>query len=202
MKNKTAVPVSLARGLFERPEKNVPCGKKTFMKDAFLIIGHGGSGTSLMRGLVNAHSRVDCAFEAWGDWKAEAKKTKLLWGNKQPLERFWSQQWGHAEIKNLIDDFLIIWIVRRYKKWKKNQVKAYAEANWQKGRQLYWAMRNTHPERIIEISFEDLLLRPESELRRVCAFLHIRYERGMLLNGLNDTGHRSYNYGEILTAKV
>jgi hypothetical protein len=175
------------------------------MKNNFLIIGHGGSGTSLVRGLLNAHSRINCGFELWGDWEAEAKKAKkakLIWGNKQPLERFWSQQWEHKQIKNLIDNFLIIWIVRRYAKWKKNQTVAYAEANWEKGRKIYWDMRNREPDRIIEVSFEDLLLRPHAELRRICAFLHIRYERKMMQDGLNDTGHRQYNYGEIKLDRV
>ena len=168
----------------------------------FLIIGHGGSGTSLLRGLLNAHSKIQCGFELWGDWKQDAAKCKLIWGNKQPLERFWSDKWEHDEIKEIIEYFKVIWIVRRYPKWKKNQKNAYAETQWQKGRALYWAMRNSKPTDIIEISFEDLLLRPEAELRRVCTFLHIRYERAMLREGVNDTGHKMYNYGQIILDKV
>ena len=173
------------------------------MGKSFLILGHGGSGTSLLRGLVNAHSRIECGFELFGDWQAAAKECKpLIWGNKQPLEKLWSHNWQDKDIRQLIDHFKIIWIVRRYGKWKKNQKRAYAETNWQKGRALYWAMRNHKPTGIMEVSFEDLLLRPEPELRRVCAFLHIRYERRMLRDGVNDTGHNSYNYGQILLEKI
>ena len=63
-------------------------------------------------------------------------------------------------------------------------------------------MRNAYPEKIIEVSFEDLLLRPEPELRRVCAFLHLRYERRMLREGVNNTGHRLYDYGKIMLDRI
>jgi len=175
------------------------------MKNDFFILGHGGSGTSLLRGLLNAHSRIECGFEIWGDiekWCASARAQQLIWGNKIPLEQFWSHKWQHSDIKKLIKHFKIIWIVRRYNKWKKRQIQAYAIENWQKSRKLYWAMRNADPQGIIEVSFEDLLLRPESELRRVCAFLHIRYERRMLRDGVKDTGHKMYNYGQIITDKI
>ena len=175
------------------------------MGNSFFILGHGGSGTSLLRGLLNAHSRIHCCFEVWGDietWSASAKACKLIWGNKIPLEQIWGHKWQHSDIKELIKHFKIIWIVRRYAKWKKNQNEVYASANWEKSRRLYWAMRNADPEKIIEISFEDLLLRPEAELRRVCAFLHIRYERRMLRDGVKDTGHNQYNYGKIMLDRI
>ena len=175
------------------------------MKNNFFILGHSGSGTSLLRGLLNAHSRIECGFEIWGgieSWTKSAKDCKQIWGNKQPLQKMWSHGMQHADIKELIDHFLIIWIVRRYDKWKKNQKAAYAIENWEKGRKLYWAIRNHKPSGIMEISFEDLLLRPEPELRRVCAFLHIRYERRMLREGVNDTGHKQYNYGQIMLDRI
>jgi hypothetical protein len=181
------------------------------MKLDFFIIGNGGSGTSLMRGLLNAHSRIDCAFELWGTnaiedqldyWVTKAAEHKDIWGDKLPLEQFWSRKWQHKDIKKLINHFQIIWIVRRFGKWKKQQALDVAEKNWRKSRALYWSMRNHAPTKIIEVSFEDLLLRPEVELKRVCAFLKIRFERKMLNDGLKDTGHRMFNYGEIKTAKI
>lgn len=169
----------------------------------FLVIGHGGSGTSLMRGLLNAHSEITCGFELWGDWQKEAEKCETpIWGNKQPLERFWGAKWEHDGLVELIDDWLIVWMVRRFEKWIKKQGRSKAETGWVKGRAVYWGMRNRRPERIIEVSFEDLLLRTESELRRVCDFLHVAYEPEMVSVGVSDTGHKSFNYGKILTEKV
>lgn len=173
------------------------------MASNFLIIGNGGSGTSLLRGFLNSHSKVECCFEHWGDWQDQASKCKYeVWGNKQPLERFWSYKWEDSQIVDLIDDYLIIWIVRRYDKWLKKQVSRKAEANWQRGRGIYWAIRNRKPDRVIEVAFEDLLLRPEAELRRVCDFLHVGYEQRMLRDGVHKTGHKSFNYGRIILDKV
>ncbi len=172
-------------------------------KSNFLIIGHGGSGTSLLRGFLDSHSKITCGFELWGDWdKAAAECESPIWGNKQPLERFWGQKWEHEQLVELVDKYLIVWIVRRYEKWLKKQKVQIAEPNWQKGRAVYWAMRNRQPSRIIEVSFEDLLLRPVAELRRITDFLRVRYEPAMLQLGVNNTGHKSFNYGRIIVEKV
>lgn len=176
----------------------------SFVSNNFLIIGHGGSGTSLLRGLLNAHSQITCGFEIIGEWEKNAAECKTpIWGNKQPLERLWgAHKLKDDEIIEFIDDYLIIWIVRRFEKWIKNQKPHHAEANWQRGRAIYWAMRNRRPERIIEVSFEDLLLRTVDELWRICNFLHVSYEQRMLRTGTAQTGHKSFNYGRILTEKV
>jgi len=183
------------------------------MKNDFFILGHGGSGTSLLRGLLNAHNEIDCGFEAWAvknkdidgnlaKWAQIAKEHDKIWGNKIPLEMFWSNHWPDEKITEIGKSFLVLWIVRRYPKWIKKQESRKAEQNWIKGRAIYWAIRNGRPDAVIEVSFEDLLLRTESELRRICDFLHIGYEQQMLLNGLNNTGHAKFNYGKILTEKV
>ncbi len=175
-------------------------------KNDFFIIGHGGSGTSLLRGILNAHSDVHCCFEVAGDidkWLDMASEcVEPVWGNKKPLEQLWGHKWGHGDIKKIGKYFKVIWIVRRYEKWKKNQTPVYAKANWKKGRKLYWSMRHQRPRGIIEVSFEDLLLRPIPEVRRICAFLHIRYQKQMLRDGPGATGHTMYNYGEIKTDRV
>ena len=179
----------------------------------FLILGNGGSGTSLLRGLMNAHSGIECGFEVydkevehhpknsgdnpyrWCDWKKSATESELLWGNKMPLERLWRFGKTDTDIEKLIDDYLIIWIVRRIDRWNR------PVEGWNRGRSVYWGMRNRKPDRIIEVSFEDLLLRTRSELTRICDFLGVLFEHGML-DGVSDTGHRKYNYGKILPEKV
>ena len=177
----------------------------------FFIIGNGGSGTSLLRGLLDSHSRVNCYFELWGTdavksqieyWTAEAKAEPLCWGDKIPLEQFWSRKWHHANIKSLIDHFHIVWIVRRFGKWIKKQDIGRATQNWKRSRKIYWAMRNHRPDKIIEVSFEDLLLRPTAEIKRICAFLKITYQYQMLDKGVKNTGHQSFDYGKILIDKI
>lgn len=173
----------------------------------FLILGNGGGGTSLLRGLLNAHSQVDCLFEnketanAW--IKYADKCTLKLWGNKMPVEQFETRKWTDEEIINLSDDFLIIWLTRRFSKYYKagfSTLEKY-RTTWHWTRTLYWGCKERHPERVLQVSFEDLLLRPVIELKRICVFLGIKYEPEML-EGTNDTGLGRYNQTTLNREKV
>ena len=180
-------------------------------KKGFFIIGHGGSGTSLLRGLLNAHPEITCHFEQLStagalqsiyEWKKQAAESDFIWGNKLPLEKMWDRGWIPPNFLDIPrEGFKVVWIVRRYERWVKRQIPEVARYNWQRGLALYWAIRNAYPEKIIQVSFEDLLLRTEVELTRVCDFLGIKYEKAMM-DGVNDTGHYSYDYGQILTEKI
>jgi hypothetical protein len=96
------------------------------MAKAFLIIGNGGSGTSLLRGLLNAHSKIECLFECWGKqgdrtkqfemadeqaahWLELSEKCEIIWGNKVPVEQFITRKWEPGSMARLIDDFKIVW---------------------------------------------------------------------------------------------
>lgn len=183
-----------------------------------MLLGNGGGGTSLLRGLLNAHSKIDCLFEhkgwphagkapleitTWVDMSKEAESKGFIWGNKVPIEQFISRQWNDDNIVALSDHFKIIWLIRRFSKYWKNGAhnKDIYIKNWDWARSLYWQIREKHPKRIIRVSFEDLLLMPVVELKRICAFLGVKYQPGMLA-GTIDTGTGSYNQIGINVEKV
>jgi hypothetical protein len=62
-------------------------------------------------------------------------------------------------------------------------------------------MRERYPDRIIQVSFEDLVLRPADELHRICRFLDVEYELGML-EGTQDTGLNVYNQAGFNVERV
>lgn len=173
----------------------------------FFIMGNGGSGTSLLRGLLNAHSQVKCAFEkttkeksfesAESLWKAEKYKSNALWwGNKIPFEQFITANWSDDEIKKIpAAGYYIVWIVRRFTRYSHkttgHRLNTYM-ANWDRAQKLYFEIKDAYPETVLMISFEDLILRPEAELKRICTFLNIKYEIEML-NGTKDTGFKKYS---------
>jgi hypothetical protein len=190
------------------------------MAKAFLIIGNGGSGTSLLRGLLNAHSKIECLFECWGKecdrtkqfemaeyqadyWLEIAAKSDLLWGNKLPVEQFITRKWEPGSMARLIDDFKIVWIVRRFSMYCKDFKRKHDLylKNWNFAREVYWKMRERKPDKIINVSFEDLLLRPETELLRICDFLGVVFEMAML-HGTTDTGASRYNQAKINVERV
>jgi hypothetical protein len=183
------------------------------MKQGIIILGNGGTGTSLLRGLLNAHPVLHVMFEFGRgskcgaveeieSWKIQAEKCSLIWGNKIPLEQFISRGWGSDDVHNIIDDFKVIWLFRRYSKYHKNNNPhdEYTK-NWKWAQSLYWEHRELSPENVIQLSFEDLLLRTEDELKRVCGFIGIEYD-SVMLTGTNDTGFNKYNQGGINKGKV
>lgn len=190
------------------------------MAKPFLIIGNGSSGTSLLRGLMNAHSQIECLFECWGMdgdrtkqfdmakeqaeyWIEQTEKSKLMWGNKVPIEQFITRGWDALTIAQLIDDFKVIFIIRRfsmYCKDPKHKMELYTQ-NWNFAQDTYWLMRERAPERVISVSFEDLLLHTTTELFRICEFLGVLFEVEML-KGTMDTGHRTYNQASINVERV
>ena len=182
----------------------------------FMIIGNGGGGTSLLRGLLNAHSKLEVLFEEnktgriktpEGEiehWKALAKKAEingLIWANKVPIEQLISRGWADEDVLELAEQFKMVWLIRRFSKYWKGRAEGVYRKNWDWSLSLYWLIREAHPDRIIQVSFEDLLLRTTAELRRICNFLDVKYEAGML-KGTMDTGLGSYNQGEINKGKV
>lgn len=185
----------------------------------FLLLGNGGGGTSLLRGLLNAHPEIECLFENKGGtgertpkdeldhWLWLAAESGYTWGNKIPVEQFWHRNWKDLEIINLINHFHIVYLIRRFSKYKKPKVLNFNyEKNWQWSSSLYWAMRERRPEKIIMVSFEDLLLRPKTELYRICEFLKVKMDYDnileMMLQGTNDTGFRKYNQGGLNLDKI
>jgi hypothetical protein len=184
------------------------------MKNRFLILGNGGGGTSLMRGLLHAHSQIDCLFENKGSatsaeiaintWLDLSDQSDLpVWGNKMPVEQFATRNWTDEEIINLTDIFKIVWVTRRFSKYYKPGISTEQKyrQTWEWTRKLYWGAKERHPEKVLQVSFEDLVLRPVIELRRICIFLGVRYEPEML-NGTWNTGLGKYDQHSINKGKV
>ena len=73
--------------------------------------------------------------------------------------------------------------------------------NWNFAHDVYWLMREHKPEDIIRVSFEDLLLRTNIELFRICDLLGVLFQTQML-NGTMNTGHRAYNQSSINVERV
>lgn len=180
-----------------------------------MLIGNGGGGTSLLRGLLNAHSKLTVLFEdkpgggadneinQWIDKSKEAEKQGLIWANKVPFEQFMGRGWENEDFLRLAENFKIIHLVRRYSKYLKPQTKDYVgyKRDWNRHLEVYWLIREAYPAKIMQVSFEDLLLRTVIELKRMCRFLGVRYEPSMI-KGTLDTGYKIYNQGTINIEKV
>ena len=104
----------------------------------FLIIGNGGGGTSLLRGLLNAHNKINCLFENKGgkkagdpqgsidEWlKLSNENDSYIWGNKIPIEQFISMNWKDEHIYKLTDIFKIVWLTRRFSRYFKKSFGTY-----------------------------------------------------------------------------
>lgn len=187
----------------------------------FFILGNGHSGSSLLRGLLHAHSEVEVAFEdspkkrvdintVFEDWANKRDRIRLpikIWGDKIPLEQFLSAQWTDDMILRIIDEgYYIVWLQRRFSKYNEptNNTRKTEEykKRWDWGRDLYWKFKERHPTKIIQVSFESLLARPKSELMRICDFLGIKYEEDMIVKGPAFTGHFRYKKKEIDKTRI
>lgn len=183
----------------------------------FVILGNGKSGTSLLRGLLHAHPLCHVEFEL-GNQTPKLTPTQMfsLWldkresnsasiyGVKMPYELLIHNDWSHDQILNISDYFKVIWIFRRFSKYYSNEFEqafGSCEVNWRDTQNYYWEMRERYPESIIQVSFEDLILRTEIELRRICYFLDIKYDQSMF-SGTNNTGFNKYDKNYIDKSRV
>lgn len=182
----------------------------------FFILGNGHSGSSLLQGLLNAHSKMLVEFENFGDkpseqftkWENKSNFTNaqgLAYGNKIPIEQFKSRRWTDKDIIKIAEKYYVLWLQRRFSRYNEahNNTKQTEEyrANWDWGRSLYWKLKEDYPSRVIEVSFEDILFQPRVELYRICCFLNVKYEGGMLL-GCQHTGYKKYNQPTINQERI
>lgn len=203
----------------DSPTHELQCSTKTvipknninFKVKHFFILGNQHSGTSLLRGLLNAHSKItvafeDCPscnvivdkiFEKWMNNHKQLKKPEKIWGNKIPIEQIRAIPWTDDMILNIAErGYCIIWIQRRFGRFNRlnnsiSQTKEWRE-RWEWGCSLYWKFKEKYPTKVIQVSFEDLLFQPEIELTRICSFLNVEYESEMIINGPAQTGHFAY----------
>ena len=183
----------------------------------FLIIASQGSGNAILHGLLNAHSRIECLYqwdgglkkqknrylqwEPWIEAAQIAEKKGRTWGNDAGYQPMLHETRGSVanELIQHIRYFKIIWCFRRLGGLGEKHHRSVASQ--EKALATYWEVKDAAPHRIIMVSFEDILLRTQSELRRICDFLQVRHEREMI-QGLKKTGNPCFNYGRIVLDKV
>jgi hypothetical protein len=184
----------------------------------FFILGNAHSGTSLLRGLLNAHSKLYVDFEyfenkkfneqfaIWFEKQIEIDRMNKIYGNKIPIEQFRTALWTDEQILQIgRKGFKIIWIQRRFSGYNEGyntETEKLYWNNWVWGRTLYWMFKEQHPTRILQVSFEDLLLQTEIELKRLCYFLGIEYEDNMLIEGPRNTGYPRYDQSTINQSRI
>ena len=182
--------------------------------EPFLVLGNGGGGTSMLRGLLNAHALLDVLFEDkggpvhtpaderlhWIALAAEVRARGIGWGNKIPVEQLLTRRWTDDDIVRLIDDFRIVFLRRRLSRYDHGPGMDYP-AMWRRTGEIYWRLRARCPDRIIQVAFEVLLLRPESELTRICAFIGVDYDPAMP-GGTAHTGYSKYDQSGFNLEKV
>jgi hypothetical protein len=161
-----------------------------------MLIGNGGGGTSFTQRRLTRHSKIECLFEAklgGGEHAPEAETEHyiklrddadsrgMVWGNKIPIEQFETRRYSDDDIVSLSDHFFVIWLRRRWSRYFKQSHAhhAYYRGHWDRAGRVYWMIREKCPENIIQVSWEDLLLRPVIELVRICAVLGVDYEPEM-----------------------
>ena len=110
----------------------------------FLVCGSGGSGTSLLRGLLNAHSKLTVLFEnmrsdQWDGMADAANKLNAIWGNKINVQKCNSNKITDKMILNFAEKYHMIWIVRRPAHFDWKLKKAYRTV-WNRINQLYLAI--------------------------------------------------------------
>jgi hypothetical protein len=165
-------------------------------KHGFAIFGNGFSGTSLLQSILNAHTGVVCDFEKyyqshgefdnWVKSIEEYAKKGLLYGNKLPIEKMCGFNLCNY-VSLAAQHIKIIWIVRKYGGYRQSYLNRFGgqpteeiNYNWQTSNNLFWMLKEKHPADVVMVNFEDLVIAPEREVRRLCDFLKIGYEPAML----------------------
>lgn len=184
------------------------------MKRDFLILGNGMSGTSLMHSMIDTHPQIDCQFEQ-GDklkdfpvWIEDARKCPNTWGNKVPIEKLMAGNWQMADLIDLIESFYIINPQRKFTGYLQSYKRKYthrplkhlpkeeqAAILWEQNNELYYAMLEKNPEKIIRVSFEHLVLYPGIEMDRIFRYLHVRTGNGEVQKAINH-GPGKIRYGK------
>lgn len=219
----------LKRGFFlQHPWYDTPA---TCPDDAVLIGGCGRSGTTMLRELINRHSRIAIGPETailcdiinpprlaveWGTTEADVrsrmgssrsivefaqgffrdyalKHGKSRWGDKTPRNIRYVQrllnQFPNAQFIHIVRDGRdVACSLRNHPKENIRHGKVVPNnvnrpiwlcaRRWIDDTGLGLMFRG-HP-RVLEVRYEQLVLAPEAELRRICAFLGETYEPGML----------------------
>jgi hypothetical protein len=172
-----------------------------------LIIGAPRSGTTLLSAMIGRHTEVGILNEDKG-WAMKSVIGRQIVGNKRcvpnqiELERRgifhfrFLKTFGIAKeyqsSKYSIKDYLalprikiiaiirsgndvISSIMRRSKKTFRG-----AAYRWCRSIEIIHELKHTHPDRLLIVSFEDLVVNPRANMERAAAFLNLEYQAHML----------------------
>ena len=163
-----------------------------------------------------AKGSFDTAMKSWIDISRQTEKTGQLWGNKVALDKVlhnedwpdqygFNRQWGWTDIDwhRVIDEFKVIWNVRAingYIRSAQNRMnppmsKEVLTEFWHRCQSMFFEAFNIDPTRVILVQYEQLVLRPESEAKRICSFLEIDYDPVMIENGPRKVAVAGYRHG-------
>jgi hypothetical protein len=173
-----------------------------------LILGSPRSGTTLLSSMIGTHTDVAMLIEdrTFAIKKLTSKKVlanKLCIPHQIEITKranhftnFLRRKLGliknYPSSKNNIEDYLaledakIICIVRDYrdvvasimKRGKKDLT--VAKGRWIRGIDMMYELSTQYPEKVIVVSYEDLVKNTESILRQLCDFLKISFQEDML----------------------
>ena len=176
-------------------------------KQYLLILGAPRSGTTLLTTMIGRHSEVGLLNEDKG-WAMKQIVGKTVVGNKRcipnqielqkrsPLAARCFKDWGlikeYQSSKYSIEDYLqlpnlkILGLIRRGEDViasnmgrGRKDFKA-ASYRWCRAIEILDALKSRHDRSVMIVCFEDLVLHPEANMRRVAEFLALEFEERML----------------------
>lgn len=148
----------------------------------------------------------------------EAEKHRpLLWGNKLTTEQLYGleDQNAYNPRTDVVERFFfealpevkVVFIVRDGRACVASKVRrtgqpyAAAAFRWKYSVAVYRFLRERHHSNIC-LKFEDLLANPAGELQRVCAFLGVEFEEGMLHNTQDSSMPAEYRQPGFIKEKA
>lgn len=187
-------------------------------KFKIIVIGSGRGGTSLLGALLDAHPKLEIRMEAhvpeflmgreigkdqdsaeqrlalfMEACNAQAKKSKLIWGNKITTEQLdFLKALGVSKktveqlvVNKLFKGRKVLFVLRDgrscvYSKLQRTDTDFdTAVARWKESVQWFKVLKDAEVEMHV-IRFEELLIHPEGQLKSICQFLDIPFDENML----------------------
>ena len=108
---------------------------------------------------------------------------KSRWGDKRPYYIRYIPQ-----LLKLYPDARIIHVIRnghdciaslkRMPWWKKNSI--HSMLNWRYSIRMGAKTAKVYKDQFLEVRYEDIVRHPEAQLKKICDFINVKYESGML----------------------
>jgi protein-tyrosine sulfotransferase len=144
--------------------------------------------TPLFNSLINIPENEQSLFKiingVYKEYCTMQGRPEAIWGDKTPLNTFYLN-----ELDRLFDKPLYINLIRDGRdvvasmiKNKIKKDKREACDHWKEALKITDEYHMKYPERMLNITYDNLVSKPERELRKICEFLGITYLNTMLAN--------------------